>query len=66
VTAPLPEPTVFTVKDLAHYLKVHQSTIYRLLRTAELPCFRVGRMWRFHREAIDRWIEERPQGHTRA
>ena len=44
---------VLTVQDLAHYLKVHPSTIYRLLKTGQLPAFKVGSDWRFGVEEID-------------
>jgi excisionase family DNA binding protein len=43
-------PAVMTVNDLARYLKVHPSTVYRLLRTGQLPAFKVGRDWRFNIE----------------
>jgi excisionase family DNA binding protein len=46
---------VLTVKDLSNYLKVHPSTIYRLLKTGQLPAFKVGSDWRFKVEEIDRW-----------
>jgi excisionase family DNA binding protein len=46
---------VLTVGDLAGYLRVHRSTIYRLLKRGELPAFKVGSDWRFSREAVDRW-----------
>jgi len=42
--APLPAAKVLTAKDLAEYLKVHRSTIYR-----------VGSDWRFNVEEIDAW-----------
>jgi excisionase family DNA binding protein len=47
--------TVLTVKDLAQYLKVHPSTIYRLLKDGQLPAFKVGSDWRFNIEAIQHW-----------
>jgi excisionase family DNA binding protein len=50
---------VLTAKDLSSYLKVHPSTVYRLLKTGQLPAFRVGSDWRFNREQIDRWRFER-------
>jgi excisionase family DNA binding protein len=53
-----PSPTMLTVKDLAVYLNVHPSTIYRMLNKTDLPRFKIGSDWRFHREAIDRWITE--------
>lgn len=46
-------PEVLTVKELADYLRVHPTTIYRLLRAGELPGFRVGSDWRFNRETVD-------------
>jgi excisionase family DNA binding protein len=46
---------VMTVRDIADYLQVHPSTIYRLLRRRELPAFRLGSDWRFNREDIERW-----------
>ena len=46
---------VLTVKEVAAYLRVHQSTIYRLLKAHQLPAFRVGSDWRFNIEAIDGW-----------
>jgi len=46
---------VMTVMEVAEYLHVHPSTIYRLLRKQEIPAFRVGSDWRFNRESIDSW-----------
>jgi excisionase family DNA binding protein len=49
---------VLTVKDLCLYLRVHPSTLYRLLKAAQLPAFKVGSHWRFNVEEIDRWLRE--------
>jgi excisionase family DNA binding protein len=46
---------VLTVREVAEYLRVHQTTIYRLLKEQKLPAFRVGSDWRFNREVIERW-----------
>jgi excisionase family DNA binding protein len=46
---------LMTVKDLAGYLRVHTTTVYRLLKCGRLPAFRVGSDWRFNVESIDRW-----------
>ena len=51
-----------TVDDVAEYLQVHKSTIYRLLRQRRIPAFKVGTDWRFNIESIDEWrksLEER-------
>jgi len=49
---------IMTVADLSEYLRVHPSTIYKLLRSGELPGFKVGSDWRFNTEIIDRWCIE--------
>jgi excisionase family DNA binding protein len=49
---------VLTVNDLCDYLKVHPSTIYRLIKAGELPAFRIGSDWRFNVEEIEQWLTE--------
>ena len=46
---------VMTVREVATYLSVHPSTIYRLLRQNQIPAFRIGSDWRFNIETIDHW-----------
>jgi excisionase family DNA binding protein len=46
---------VLTVNELSEYLRVHRSTIYRLLKKGQLPGFKIGSDWRFNVEAIDEW-----------
>jgi len=49
------ENRVLTVQEVSSYLRVHPSTIYRMLKKNQLPAFRVGSDWRFTVEAIDKW-----------
>ena len=51
-------PKVLTVNELADYLRVHRSTIYRLLKKGQLPGFKIGSDWRFNVEVIDEWRSE--------
>ncbi len=52
----MPVPAkVMTVNELSDYLRVHRSTIYRLLKKGEIPGFKIGSDWRFNVEAIDQW-----------
>jgi excisionase family DNA binding protein len=62
--APTP-PTTLTVRELSEYLRVHPTTVYRLLRAKQLPGFRVGSDWRFDTEMIDRWSSEQAAASTR-
>lgn len=49
------EEEILTITDLSAHLRVHPTTIYRLLREGRIPGFRVGSAWRFRRSAIERW-----------
>lgn len=46
---------VLTLEEVATYLRVHPSTIYRMLKKKQIPAFKVGSDWRFNVESIDRW-----------
>ena len=48
-------PKVMTATELSDYLHVHRSTIYRLVKTGELPAFRIGSDLRFNLEEIAEW-----------
>jgi len=53
---------VMTLEEVADYLRVHPSTIYRLLKKKQLPAFKVGSDWRFNLESIDRWRADAEHG----
>jgi excisionase family DNA binding protein len=55
--------SILTLQGIAEYLKVHPSTIYRLLKKKQLPAFKVGRDWRFNRKSIDRWRADAERNH---
>ena len=53
---------VLTIDELSIYLKIPKSTLYKLVREGKIPCQKVGRHWRFRKEAIDKWLEDLPPG----
>ena len=46
---------VMTLPEVAEYLRVHSSTVYRLLKKKALPAYKIGSDWRFNVEDIDRY-----------
>ena len=52
---------VFTVRELAKYLRMKPLTIYKHASTGKLPGFKVGSHWRFKKTTIDSWIEAQEQ-----
>ena len=59
------EDTVFTVQEVASYLRMQPVTIYKHAKAGKLPCFKVGANWRFKKATIDRWITEQEEQETR-
>lgn len=47
---------IMTTKEVAEYLKLHEITICKYAADGKIPAIRIGRVWRFDKEAIDRWI----------
>ncbi|MBX0358949.1 helix-turn-helix domain-containing protein [Halobacillus sp. Nhm2S1] len=50
-----------TVVEAAEYLGVCKDTIYTMVRTNEIPHFRLRRRIFFSQETIDAWINEQEQ-----
>jgi excisionase family DNA binding protein len=50
---------VLTLEEVADYLKVHPSTVYRLIKKSEIPAFKIGSDWRFNSDSIERWVKAR-------
>ncbi len=49
---------ILTIRDVAQYLKLPVSTVYRLAERRELPGHKVGRQWRFHKSILDDWFRQ--------
>lgn len=53
---------IMSIEQLAGYLKVSRSTLYKLVQDGRLPGQKVGKRWRFHRTAIVNWLSQQPHG----
>jgi excisionase family DNA binding protein len=51
--------SVFTIDELAEYLKISKSTLYKLAQEGGVPGQKVGKHWRFHKDTIDDWLRRR-------
>ncbi|MEW6180941.1 MAG: helix-turn-helix domain-containing protein [Chloroflexota bacterium] len=47
-----------TAEEVADYLRLPLSTVYKLVQDQRLPGFKVGKHWRFRREMIQKWVKE--------
>jgi excisionase family DNA binding protein len=57
-----PTPDVMTIDQLAAYLQIAKSSLYKLAQEGKVPGQKVGKHWRFKKDAIDRWLEDQPEG----
>ena len=49
-------PDILMIEEAAKYLKLHEITICKYAAEGKIPAIRIGRVWRFDKEAIDQWI----------
>jgi excisionase family DNA binding protein len=52
---------ILTMDELAAYLKISKSTLYKLAVEDKLPGQKIGKRWRFHKDAVDRWVQYGPE-----
>jgi excisionase family DNA binding protein len=50
---------ILTVGQVSKLLKLHQRTIYKLVRNGTIPGRRVGKSWRFLKSEIVKWFEKK-------
>ena len=50
------EAPILTVDEAADYLRIPKSSLYKLAQEGKVPCKKVGKHWRFHKDAIDSWL----------
>ena len=47
---------IMTLKEVAKYLGLHPISIYRLIKTSDIPAMKIGGQWRFKKEVLDVWL----------
>ena len=57
---------ILTVKEICELLRVHQGTVYKLVKQGKIPSFRIGADWRFRRDVVERWMVEQSMGAQQA
>lgn len=57
---------VLNMEEACKLLRVAKPTLYRYIRTGEIPAYKMGRVWRFHKESLDKWIRTKVERDTKA
>jgi len=51
-----------TIEELAQYLKLSRSKLYKMTQNNNIPAFKVASQWRFDRYEIDEWMKNKRSG----
>jgi hypothetical protein len=47
---------LMSIQDAAAYLGLAEESVRYLARAKRIPCGKVGRLWRFHRDDLDNFL----------
>lgn len=53
-----------SVEDIGTYLGIKRDTVYKWISEKHMPAHKVGRLWKFKVDEVDRWV--RTGGASRA
>lgn len=49
---------ILTVQEVAEYLKVSRTTVWRWCKQGDLAAFKAGRSWRIRRSEVERFVDQ--------
>jgi excisionase family DNA binding protein len=52
---------LWTVRDVAEFLRIHEKTVLSWVSRKGLPCFRLGNRLRFSPDDILRWVSAKKE-----
>jgi excisionase family DNA binding protein len=50
------EYRLLSMDEVAFYLTIPKSTLYKMCSEREIPCAKIGKHWRFDKKSIDEWF----------
>ena len=56
---------ILKLDDLAVRLRVHKSTLYRMIKNGDLPHFRVGADYRVNWRQVEEWMNDQAKSGKR-
>ncbi len=60
------EDDILTIEEVAKYLRVSERTVYDWAQKGEIPSGKIGTVWRFKRDEIERWVNDKLSTKTSA
>ncbi|MDR0376348.1 MAG: PTS sugar transporter subunit IIA [Spirochaetaceae bacterium] len=59
------DDNILTIDEVAKYLRVSERTVYDWAQKGEIPAGKIGTVWRFKKQEIERWVNDRLSVHAR-
>jgi len=53
------EDNILTIEEVAKYLRVSERTVYDWAQKGEIPSGKIGTVWRFKKNDIEQWVNDR-------
>ena len=53
------EGDILTIDEVAKYLRVSERTVYDWAQKGEIPCGKIGTVWRFKKTDLEKWVNDR-------
>ena len=53
---------ILNVEEACLFLKLSKPTLYKHVRTGNIPAVKVGKVWRFHKAKLEDWLIARMEG----
>jgi excisionase family DNA binding protein len=57
---------VLNADEVARWLRVPKSTLYKLCSEGQIPCAKIGKHWRFDKALVESWFKKRIAQSTHA
>ena len=54
--------SLLTVSEVANMMRVSKMTVYRLIKSGQLPALRVGKNFRIRADDVDTYLNDRAVG----
>lgn len=50
---------ILTLTEIAHYLKLADRTVLKMVHNNEIPCLKIANQWRFIKPVVDDWLRSK-------
>jgi excisionase family DNA binding protein len=55
-------PELMTLSEVAEYLRMSRTTVYRLVQSGKIPGVKIASQWRFRKQTLERWMDAQLEG----